>query len=234
MENKKGRKPVVITNNIIYSEILFAIANEKNYNQILAKELNKKPATVVEQLNTLEENNFLKSERIKTLNKKLYKVNWGKINEEFIEFFLKKVIEENNKTQKILSKKRVTSGLEDAYNIFMGKTEESKFFNKRNLTNNKILKILFRKIFKTYSSEKIKYSLNEIFENLIKALSTQALLTETWWDKKLSQEKIKKLAKKTDFKNINALQFIASALINFNTISEEIFYIEDEIIKEYA
>ena len=233
MENKKGRKPVVITNNIIYSEILFAIANGKNYNQILAKELNKKPATVVEQLNTLEENNFLKSERIKTLNKKLYKVNWGKINEEFIEFFLKKVIEENNKTQKILSKKGVTSGLEDAYNIFMGKTEESKFFNKRNLTNNKILKILFRKIFKTYSSEKIKYSLNEIFENLIKALSTQALLTETWWDKKISQEEIKKLAKKTDFKNINVLQFIASALISFNTISEEMFYIEDEIIKEY-
>ena len=67
--------------------------------------------------------------------------------------------------------------------------------------------------------------------NIVKSIEKSVLLQKA---NKTDAEKIKKLAKKTDFKNINALQFIASALINFNTISEEIFYIEDEIIKEYA
>ncbi len=77
----KKRKPVVI--NPQDFRIITLIFEGKNYNEILAKELNIKPSSLFEQLKYLEEKKFIISERKKKHNKKTYSINFKRIGEEF-------------------------------------------------------------------------------------------------------------------------------------------------------
>lgn len=84
------RKKEKIIDSNRYSLILFKISQGKNYNQILSEELSIKPNALIEHLKYLEDRKFLITTRQKEYNKKIYRINWEKINDEFIKYILSK------------------------------------------------------------------------------------------------------------------------------------------------
>jgi DNA-binding PadR family transcriptional regulator len=79
----KKRVPVVANERDF--EILLFIFQNKNYNEILAKELNVKPSSIFEQLKYLEKEKFIISKREKKqFNRNIYSVNFKRIAEEFV------------------------------------------------------------------------------------------------------------------------------------------------------
>jgi len=67
----------------VLSEIIYSILEGKNYAQEIATELKKSPSTLVRQLQKLEKNKILISEKEKLLNRTRYKLNWENLGELF-------------------------------------------------------------------------------------------------------------------------------------------------------
>jgi len=84
MKKKFGRSPIKMIESPSLSQILFLIANGKNYAQKIAEIKGIKPSPVIRQLNKLKK--FLNSKNEPLLNKTIYSIRWDKIAEEFYLF----------------------------------------------------------------------------------------------------------------------------------------------------
>ena len=91
MKVQRGRKPVNILTNPLYSTLLFCIASHHNYPKKIADLLNKNLGNTAKQLDFLEDKGFIISKlegnpKVFPFEKKILSVNWEKINQEFISF----------------------------------------------------------------------------------------------------------------------------------------------------
>lgn len=85
------RKIISVIESQAYSEIIFLIAAEKNYAQIIAQERNTEPSPTVKQLKELVKKGYLKSHQEKNniLNKRIYTINWDKIINDYFQLIIK-------------------------------------------------------------------------------------------------------------------------------------------------
>src|SRR3990167_8128228 len=89
---RKGKQRLPITENEIYSNLIFQIVSGNNYAQKIFRATNKPTSIIVRQLDILRKEGFVSSEHKedKTLfpmqRLTLYSINWNKILDEFILF----------------------------------------------------------------------------------------------------------------------------------------------------
>lgn len=69
------------------TSILFSVLKGNDYAQKIAADLNKSPSTLVRQLQKLEKIGMINSKKEKLLNKTIYNVDWGKIEDIFLKIF---------------------------------------------------------------------------------------------------------------------------------------------------
>jgi len=69
------------------ARVFISIVKGINYPQRIAKNLNKTPATIVDQVQKLKREGLITSKKEKLLNKTRYSVNWDKIEEIFIKLY---------------------------------------------------------------------------------------------------------------------------------------------------
>lgn len=162
IERKKapqGRKHIVIINSAPFSQILFLIANQKNYAQIISLERKTDPSSTFKQLENLKKLGFLlEPKKVPLLYKTVYEINWEKIIEEFFINLNKRRQQLQNKSQKDLQYPKeliVTFGLLD----------EKELIDK--YRKNNYLISLFRETFKRGTSYE-DLSINELFDWIIK------------------------------------------------------------------
>lgn len=187
-KDSRGRKPLKILESNTHARILFLIADNKNYNQILSSELNTTPPATLEKINTLEKQGFVNSERLKKLNKKIYSINWYKIIGEFLNFL-------KQQKQTIFSEVEQThekhKGLEwlkqqlRPYDFSTYELLEDKEFLE-STKNNNYLQEYFKEAFKEIGYQNSNITLKDFFRFLL----MRELFIEVLEDMRLFMERI--------------------------------------------
>ncbi len=176
------KKKKAVSKSLRYAKILFKVEDGINYNQELSEELNIKPNALIEHLKFLEGKNFLKSERAKKYNKKIYSINYKKVVEKFVDFivenyqnqykdYMKTEGNRQKKTIKIIEKKQPKAFMKQKNKLYVHKVGELYNYSKdkkflKSIKNNRYLKIIFREIFNWNARYKIDKTLKEIFQDL--------------------------------------------------------------------
>ncbi|MBI4158890.1 hypothetical protein HY500_01375 [Candidatus Woesearchaeota archaeon] len=88
-----GRKKVRIIESKALCRLLLLVSRGINYAQVISKETGNKPSPVVKQLKILEKTGYLnKPKKEKLLNKSVYSINYEKICDEFIEYYIRALV----------------------------------------------------------------------------------------------------------------------------------------------
>ncbi|MEK6833091.1 MAG: ArsR family transcriptional regulator [Nanoarchaeota archaeon] len=151
-------RTIPIIENKVYSEILFAINTKEITSTDLANILKKEQSPIYRQLMYLYKNGYLDLEvKKQQFNKKLFSINWIKVNQEFINFLkIKKseLIYEQSQSAKIklLKLKRGLLPIKQFDNDYLNR-----------LQKNKYLILFFQNVFKALEDfpNKIKTKINE-------------------------------------------------------------------------
>lgn len=169
VEENRGRKPISILNSETYAQVIFLISRGVNYNQEISNILKTKPPTTLEKLNILEKNKFLKTERIKQLNKKIYSINWVKIIDDFLKFLKTQKQNILSEVEKVHGKEKSLEWFEQQLRPYDYSTydllDNKEFIE--NTKNNEYLKIYFREAFKEVGRQKLNIALIDFFRFLV-------------------------------------------------------------------
>lgn len=174
---------IPINNNIVYSEILFKINDNKVYSLEFANKFNKKQQTVQKQLEFLKKKGYLNKEKGK--NKQLYFINWGKIEEEFYN-----LTKESFKDKKSLDKYR--KGVKEIFkeDIFMDLLKSSfKVFQNSNITLKRLFPSFVISFVKTHKDNKLNFIKSHKFLMAMSFINLGLYLgsPEFYIDRKLKQ-----------------------------------------------
>jgi len=211
-----GRKPVKVNENDTYSKLIFLIASGNNYNQKISEYSDKDPSLIFGQLKRLKDKKYIIGKREKYLNKKIYSVNWQKINNEFIEHlrkFKKRLLKQNAEAN---------SNIPQIYGEKF-KPLDNKIFLER-IKNNKYLTKCFETYFiKLFEKEtKYKYNIEDIFNYFILFGDDMLIKIESFLH--IKEEKCKK--ELNDFidliKTFKPLQMDLPLQITLNECTEKI------------
>jgi hypothetical protein len=219
-----------------YSQILFAIAGKsKNYNQAISKTLNIKPNALIEHLKYLEKNKYTIPSREKIFNRKLYFINWEKINEEFFDFLKKEVIEEYKNYKKVFPKADLEfCPITEAYEFMTGQTGEFKFFTKENIIKSEILKRIFKKSFEIYSVYDVKPTLKKVFQQIIITFSNKIFSDNERCNEPNNEKYLEGFKESSlDIQNMALLEHISYSLTFLISIEDAIWDIKEDFLNEY-
>lgn len=150
----------LIIDNPKYLKIILLIKQNKNYNEVLSRELEIKPSSTYEHLKYLERQGFIISKpEEERFNKTIYSVNYEKIIEEFI-LYLRAMFEKTMKDNLSLSD-------EDFLNKFEQETSNNDIFNTKNYLNNPYLLSFFKELLSMSVNVGTKSTLKELFSEII-------------------------------------------------------------------
>jgi len=169
VKDNRGRKPLKIINSEAHARILFLIAQEKNYNQIISSELKTTPPATLEKIDILEKNKFITSTRLKRLNKKIYSVSYNKIINEFINFLKQQKQIIFSEIEKTHGKKEGLEWLKKnllPYDFSNYDLLENKVFTEQ-IKENAYLHEYFKEVFKEISQQNLKLTLLDFFKFLL-------------------------------------------------------------------
>lgn len=172
-----------IRENWTYSKLIFVLNSQKLSATDLSRLLKKERALTSKQLKFLREKGYVNIEQGKGYNRKLFSVNWKKINEEFLNFLIKKnqeffassFISKDKLSKKdkntelyfaLKDKPLITGYLSSigAEHIKITFILKNKKFQE-NLIPNPFLTEIFQSNFKFLSQIDKKYTLNDVFKN---------------------------------------------------------------------
>lgn len=193
MEKKLGRSPIKVIESKSLSQIIFLIADGKNYAQKISELKGIEPSPAVRQLTKLYKMQFLnKPKEEPLLNKRIYSIKWEKIIKEFLEFLKMKKIEITSEAKKVWSPE--SQRVYFYNNTSIDLLDESSFI--KNYTKNQYLVLLMNETFKIISGFPDK-TIRDVFEKIIKIHPSPL---EYWSGWRLGEE-ARKLTKEEGKKN---------------------------------
>ena len=109
-----GRKRVKIFESKALCRLLLLVSRGINYAQAISKETGNKPSPIVKQLKILEKTGYLnKPKKEKLLNKSIYSVNYKKILDEFIEYYIGSLVTHYDNQEFPVIKKELSPKIEE-------------------------------------------------------------------------------------------------------------------------